>query len=290
MNKYFKKFSIMFVMSLVLVLGSCVSAFADESGWNQFDDEDASILYDNLYGWHNGDSLNFINSGAHDTKDKEKKSSVKFNFTGTQFRLKVQCYIDGRNKNLNIFIDNKKYNISAPQTQIDGHTEYYVSPILNAGEHSVYIEKAEPYNEGYIRFDEVDIKDGKLLPISESISLDESTINVSKGNSKQLAATTTPEGVEVVWTSRDPSIATVDSTGKVTGIKEGQVTITATTADGATATCTVTVTAGGVVQPPVDEPTGDANLYIELVDGNIKQYSVSDTEIANFISWYNNTY
>ncbi|AQR95614.1 hypothetical protein CLSAP_29300 [Clostridium saccharoperbutylacetonicum] len=30
MKNYFKKFSIMFVMSLVLVFGSCVSAFADD--------------------------------------------------------------------------------------------------------------------------------------------------------------------------------------------------------------------------------------------------------------------
>lgn len=43
--------------------------------------------------------------------------------------------------------------------------------------------------------------------------------------------------------SSDESVAKYDSTtGKVTGIKEGTCTITATTADGLTATCTVTVT------------------------------------------------
>ena len=47
---------------------------------------------------------------------------------------------------------------------------------------------------------------------------------------------------ELIWTSSDPTIATVDSNGKVTGVKEGTVTITAKTPDGGVkATCTVTV-------------------------------------------------
>jgi hypothetical protein len=32
MKNYFKKFSIMFVMSLILMLGTCTSAFADGGG------------------------------------------------------------------------------------------------------------------------------------------------------------------------------------------------------------------------------------------------------------------
>ena len=52
--------------------------------------------------------------------------------------------------------------------------------------------------------------------------------------------------VHVIWSSSDPSVATVDaSTGKVTGIAEGTATITATADDGVKATCTVTVVAEG---------------------------------------------
>lgn len=46
------------------------------------------------------------------------------------------------------------------------------------------------------------------------------------------SATTTPASVGVKLTSSDESIATVDSTGKVTAVKEGQATITATMTDG----------------------------------------------------------
>ena len=47
---------------------------------------------------------------------------------------------------------------------------------------------------------------------------------------------------KLTWTSSDSSIVTVDENGKITGIKEGTVTITVTSANGKTATCKVTVT------------------------------------------------
>ena len=50
----------------------------------------------------------------------------------------------------------------------------------------------------------------------------------------------TPANVSVIWRSSDPSIATVDYTGLVTGIDGGEVTITATAA-GQTAECAVSV-------------------------------------------------
>ncbi|MFX3636012.1 MAG: cadherin-like beta sandwich domain-containing protein [Candidatus Pristimantibacillus sp.] len=54
-------------------------------------------------------------------------------------------------------------------------------------------------------------------------------------DSTQLQAIITPNTAtvkEVIWTSSNPAIATVDSSGKVTAVAEGKVTITATTVDG----------------------------------------------------------
>jgi hypothetical protein len=61
--------------------------------------------------------------------------------------------------------------------------------------------------------------------------------------SHALTAIITPEGLnaEVIWTSSDPSIATVDSTGLVTAIAEGTATITASAADIEPSVCEVTV-------------------------------------------------
>lgn len=61
---------------------------------------------------------------------------------------------------------------------------------------------------------------------------------------------TTDSDTDVTWTSSDPSVATIDASGKVVGVKPGKVTITATTvtAEGKvlTATHEVTVKTSGV--------------------------------------------
>ena len=74
----------------------------------------------------------------------------------------------------------------------------------------------------------------------------------------------------VTWTSSDSSIATVDSTGKVKGIKEGSVTITATSIDtdiqdqtGNTATYEITVKAAKKPNPD----TGAFTSYIIIAGG-----------------------
>lgn len=66
---------------------------------------------------------------------------------------------------------------------------------------------------------------------------------VTVGESTQFTATVTPNCPTITWTSSDPTIATVDSTGKATGIKPGTVTITATSG-GKSGTATLTVVAG----------------------------------------------
>ncbi len=66
-------------------------------------------------------------------------------------------------------------------------------------------------------------------------------------NTVQLTATVWPWTVstgDVTWTSEDPSVATVNTRGQVTGVAEGTTTITATSVLDATkfASCTVEVT------------------------------------------------
>lgn len=66
----------------------------------------------------------------------------------------------------------------------------------------------------------------------------------------QVAPATTTV-TDVIWTSSDPSIATVDTTGKVTAVAPGNVTITATTADGVFVKTEGTTT--GVLQQATSE-------------------------------------
>ena len=77
------------------------------------------------------------------------------------------------------------------------------------------------------------------------VTLNKTTLTLSKGASETLTATIAPTNAtnkKVTWTSSDPAVATVDASGKVTGVANGTATITVTTEDGGhTATCAVEV-------------------------------------------------
>ena len=90
----------------------------------------------------------------------------------------------------------------------------------------------------------------------EGITLDKTTATVEEGATVTLTATVTPDNATdktVTWSTSNETIATV-SDGVVTGVKAGEVTITAKAGD-KSATCTVTVTAAAT-EPEVVPVTG----------------------------------
>ncbi|WP_164971609.1 Ig-like domain-containing protein [Clostridium tetani] len=69
----------------------------------------------------------------------------------------------------------------------------------------------------------------------EEISLDKSLIELKKEDTIKLIATITPDNVtnkNVIWTSGDENIATVDNEGNVRALKAGEVVIKVVTEDG----------------------------------------------------------
>lgn len=76
-------------------------------------------------------------------------------------------------------------------------------------------------------------------PPQPAVTLDVTEVSLDVYETTTLQATVTNSDQTVVWTSSDPAIATVVN-GKVTGVSEGSVTVTAKI-DGASATCAVTV-------------------------------------------------
>ena len=81
----------------------------------------------------------------------------------------------------------------------------------------------------------------------ESISLNKQSMQLDLNGTKEetLQATITPNETyidkTITWNSSDTSIATVGENGKITAVGKGQCTITATTSNGKTATCNITV-------------------------------------------------
>ncbi len=78
-----------------------------------------------------------------------------------------------------------------------------------------------------------------------SVSLSDSLVILDAGETYRLVATVTPTDAavkDVVWTSADKSVATVDANGRVTAVGSGKTTIRVSTVDGGlSASCVVAV-------------------------------------------------
>ena len=81
-----------------------------------------------------------------------------------------------------------------------------------------------------------------VLKEPTSISLP-SEMSIGVGETVTIPYTLQPENSSssITWKSSNTSIATVSSSGEVTGVKEGTTTVTATTSNGKSASCKVTV-------------------------------------------------
>jgi formylglycine-generating enzyme required for sulfatase activity len=102
-------------------------------------------------------------------------------------------------------------------------------------------------------------RNSSTVPVT-GVSLNKSTASVTTSGILQLTATVTPADAAnqaVTWTSSAPAVATVSTSGLVTGVAAGTATITVRTDDGGyTASCVVTVTSGLSVSLEMVSVTG----------------------------------
>ena len=119
-----------------------------------------------------------------------------------------------------------------------------------------------------------------IFPLAESITFDDTSIELPVGESKYLYYTILPEQVgdtaTVYFSSADESIARVSEWGSVTGVKEGHTTVTATV-HGKTASIEVEVLKavitkfnlkynGEALPEVLDVPYGDNAVSVEITD------------------------
>ena len=77
-----------------------------------------------------------------------------------------------------------------------------------------------------------------------SLRLSKTALMLKAGKTASLKATITPKNTDyktVTWTSSNPAVVSVDARGRIRGIAPGTVTISATTSNGISSSCTVTV-------------------------------------------------
>ena len=137
-----------------------------------------------------------------------------------------------------------------------GSRGYYWTSSLNADDpknaRGVYF-----YSGYFFWFSGDRIGGRSIRPVSDegvrvsvtNISLNRNSIILTEGGTASLTATVTPSNAtqpNVIWSSSNTAVATVDYKGKVTAVAAGTATVTAKTYDGGyTATCSVTVMSHG---------------------------------------------
>ena len=106
------------------------------------------------------------------------------------------------------------------------------------------------------------------IPVT-SITVSPAATSIEAGTTDTLTATVAPANATtpgVTWTSSDPTVATVDTTGLVTGITAGTVVITATATDGSGVTGTAHVTVTPPIVPPIPVTSITINLSTATID------------------------
>jgi len=108
-----------------------------------------------------------------------------------------------------------------------------------------------------------------------SVDIPETQFSLGVSQTRTLTATVSPTKATIKtvnWTIEDSNIATINSSGLVTGIAEGETTVTVTTVDGGhTDTCEVVVTAASV-----EELWDESQDHLRTGTKTIDFYSLND--------------
>lgn len=143
----------------------------------------------------------------------------------------------------------------------------------------------QPGKSGYMSLPTADDHRGWMTIVSVTgVSITPTTLSLNKGKSATLTAKVLPEDAtekSLTWTSSNSAVATVDNTGKVTGVSGGTATITATSVmDGSKkATCTVTVA----------DANGHAYVDLGLTSGTLwatmNVGATSPSDYGSYFAW-----
>lgn len=250
-----------------------------EIGWKRYDDRSKLLAYSGFSPVTEQHSYLTTLMGS-----SSAGNTVTFKFYGSKLRLLTFDYYDKSNNNT-VTIDGvacDSFNCNSGNYQ--GQTLAYEKTDLSMDFHKVVVTA-----KGVIDIDAIDIDSNGYIVDSSAIqstgiSLDKTSLDMNVGDDNTLTPTIVPNNATnktVKWTSSDSSIATVDDNGKVTAVKGGSVTITATTTDGGnqSAACTINV------KNPND---GNALLTVTFTDGQERTYDITMSQFNDFITWYNN--
>lgn len=148
-----------------------------------------------------------------------------------------------------------------------------------------YIHYVSSVDWAHLEVDGTGGETSEDVPVT-GVSVLPTSVSVQAGSTTTLTATVSPDNAtdqSVSWSSSNTSVATVSSTGVVTGISEGNATITVTTTDGGfTASSIVSVTVGNGT--PCDNPV---TISIPFSQDGVGDYCFVTSESTSYINSWN---
>jgi len=133
------------------------------------------------------------------------------------------------------YASSEHFRFLSDQTVFKGTVRWDGKPVIAEAFVLIGIDGTNPTTSAAFAADGANTPTSLVLP---------ATATVAAGSTLKLIPTVNPYGVDagITWASATTAKATVDANGVVTGVAAGTSVITATTANGLTASCTVTVT------------------------------------------------
>ena len=179
-------------------------------------------------------------------------------------------------------------------TEVD--TDYYMNPIVNINNGNIIARRAGTVKiaastpSGATAYCVITVTEPDPENVKPTgISLNKNAIDIEEGKTETLNATVAPNNATdktVTWTSEDPSIATVDKDGKVTGVKVGETRVTAQTVNGKIAICVVRVTTNYAVTFYDGNEVISFKEYLSGIPANSIEKPFLITEDKVVVNWY----
>ena len=130
-------------------------------------------------------------------------------------------------------------------------------------------------------------KEIEVLALVKTVTLDPTEKSILEGGEFDITATVAPENAhikDVVWSSSDETVATVNGSGHVTTLKAGSVVITATAKDPSQASASCAVTVNGKVTA-ITLDCGNAAKVWKGETLQIKATVTPETALDKTVTW-----
>lgn len=288
-----RKIIAIFLMTLFIVPFIPKQAFAAtigqqltsaEEGWQRIDDSDSKIQYTGT--WLNVLNSSLYNGSSRYNYSSENNKSIKFKFIGSKIRL-IQ-YRNGWCNNCSVKVDGIERGTIELLPGGNNYQTLTFELLLEQGLHQVEIYGG---SKNYFNLDAIDIDDnGYLIDPAQNVTVPTNLVATQNNSQIDLSwnAVTNATGYNIkrATTSGGPytTIATnIATTTYADTSVENNVTYY----------YVVSAINGEIESPNSNEVSASviidntrALLSITMINGAIKEYDLSITEVTNFINWF----